>query len=171
MDIKGRDSSMEDLFNEIERGLDAGVYHLSLGIALCIPDICAALQSDDGKTNGKKYKEWYNRYVGDKIVMTADDCYYFRCSFLHQGSTQHEKSQYGRIIFVEPNPMGVFHNNVLEGALNIDVRIFCRDLINSARQWLIDVKDDDIFMRNHENSFKRYPNGLAPYIVGIPVYG
>ncbi|MGJ7910466.1 hypothetical protein [Neobacillus sp. LXY-1] len=161
---------MEDLFNEIERGLDARVYHLSLGIALCIPDICAALQSDDGKTSGKKYKEWYNKYVGDKIMMTADDCYYFRCSFLHQGSTQHEKSSYKKVIFVEPSS-NVFHNNVINDVLNIDVRIFCKDMIKSGRDWLKDVKDNKNFIRNHESSFKRYPNGLAPYIVGIPVYG
>ncbi|MFD0768880.1 hypothetical protein ACFQZ1_08130 [Bacillus sp. CGMCC 1.60114] len=161
---------MEDLFNEIERGLDAGVYHLSLGIALCIPDICAALQSEDGKTSGRKYKEWYNNYVGNKLMMSADDCYYFRCSFLHQGSTQHEKSNYKRIIFAEPGP-NVFHNNVINDALNIDVKIFCNDLITSARQWLKVVKNDENFIRNHANSFKRYPNGLPPYIGGVPVYG
>lgn len=104
---------MEDLFNEIERGLDARVYHLTLGMALCIPDMCAALQSEDGKTSGRKYKDWYNNYVGDKLIMSADDCYYFRCSFLHQGSTKHEKSNYERVIFVEPNEMFTFHNNVM----------------------------------------------------------
>lgn len=164
---------MEDLFNEIERGLDAGVYHLSLGIALCIPDICAAIQLDDGKANGEKYNGLVIRnYVGKKIRITADDCYNFRCSFLHQGSTINEKSQYDRVIFVEPHvTSSLFHNNILEGALNTDVRIFCKDLINSARKWLAEVKVNENFIKNHENSFKRYPNGLAPYIVGIPVYG
>lgn len=162
---------MEYLFKEIERGLDAGVYYLSLGIALCIPDICAALESDDGKTSGKKYKGWYDKYVGNKLSMTADDCYYFRCSFLHQGSTQHEKSQFKRIIFIEPNESCILHNNIISGALNIDVRIFCTDLIESARKWLETVKDNKNFKRNIDNSFRRYPNGLPPYIGGIPVYG
>ncbi|WP_394557828.1 hypothetical protein [Priestia aryabhattai] len=163
---------MEDLFNEIERGLDAGVYHLALGTALCIPDICAGLQSEDGKTSGRKYKEWYNSYVGDKIRMSANDCYYFRCSFLHEGSTQHERSNYDRVLFIEPNATtAILHNNILEGALNIDIRIFCNDLIKSAREWLEDVKDNETYIKNHEKSFKRYPNGIAPYIVGVPVYG
>jgi hypothetical protein len=162
---------VEDLFNEIERGLDAGVYHLSLGMALCIPDICAALQSEDGKTSGAKYKAWYEKYVGKKFQMSASDCYYFRCSFLHQGSTQHERSQYKQIIFVEPSPIGTFHNNILNDALNIDVRIFCKDIIKSARKWMNDVKDDEVYLKNKESSFKRHPNGIAPYIVGVPVYG
>ncbi|MFE6135595.1 hypothetical protein [Bacillus sp. NPDC057893] len=161
---------MEDLFNEIERGLDAGVYHLSLGMALCIPDICAALQSEDGKANGNKYREWYNRYVGDKFRMSAADCYYFRCSFLHQGSTQHEKSNYKRIIFVEPNPAFFFHNNVIDDVLNIDLVQFCRGLIDSARKWLAEVKEEENFIKNYSKSFKRYSEGMPPYIVGIPVY-
>lgn len=162
---------MNDLLNEIERGLDAGVYQLSLGMSLCIPDICAALQSGDGKTSGSKYKDWYTKYVGNTFNMTSDECYYFRCSFLHQGSTEHEKSQYKKIIFIEPNPNMMFHNNVLNDVLNIDINIFCNELIRAARLWYEDVKDTDIYKNNYEKSFKRYPNGLAPYIVGIPVYG
>lgn len=162
---------MHSLFSEIERGLSAGMYHLSLGTTLCIPDICAALQSENGNTNRKKYINWYNKYVGDKIRMTADDCYYFRCSFLHQSSTHHIESNYERIIFVEPNAIGLLHNNVILGALNIDINAFCRDIIESARSWQVEVKDSDVYIRNHKKSFKRYPNGLAPYIVGAPVYG
>lgn len=162
---------MEYLFKDIKRGLDAGVYQLALGTALCIPDICAALESSDGKTSGRRYKDWYNRYVGKKLMLTADDCYYLRCSYLHQGSTQHEKSQYEKVIFVEPNPFGVFHNNVIEGALNIDIIVFCEDLIESASDWLEDIKENPNFIQNHEKSFKRYPDGLSPYIVGLPVYG
>ncbi len=89
---------MEDLLNEIERGLDAKVYQLSLNLALCIPDICAALESDDGQTNRTKYKRWYETYVGDKLRLSASDCYYFRCSFLHQGSTEHERSNFKKNI-------------------------------------------------------------------------
>ncbi|MCA1027804.1 hypothetical protein LCM23_17050 [Cytobacillus kochii] len=162
---------MEDLFNEIERGLNAKVYHLSLGMALCIPDICAALQSEDGQTSGRKYKDWYSEYVGDKISMTADDCYYFRCSFLHQGSTRHKNSRYDRVIFIEPNPRVVMHNNIIDNVLNIDIEIFCQEIINAACTWLEHIKDDNTFRNNHQHSFRRYPNGLEPFIVGVPVYG
>lgn len=162
---------MDYLFNEIERGLDAGVYQLSLSLTLCIPDICAGLESVDGKTNGEKYKDWYNKYMNGKLFMSADDCYYFRCSFLHQGSTRHEKSKFKKIIFVEPTSSNnIFHNNVLGDALNIDIVIFCNEMISAGRKWYEDVKDSDNYKRNYEKSFKRYPNGLAPYIVGIPIY-
>lgn len=161
---------MEDLLNEIERGLDAKVYQLALSLSLCIPDICAALESEDGKISGSKYKGWYEKYMGSKVSLSAADCYYFRCSFLHQGSTQHERSQYKKIIFVEPGSGGIFHNNVINDALNIDVRIFCRDLIKSARKWHNEVKESENYKKNYQKTFKRYPNGLAPYIVGVPVY-
>ncbi|MEJ9228909.1 hypothetical protein LAV79_05310 [Peribacillus butanolivorans] len=161
---------MNDIFDEIERGLDAGVYQLSLSMALCIPDICAALESDDGKTNGRKYRSWYEKYVGNVLRLSSSDCYFFRCSFLHQGSTEHENSKFKKIIFIEPNHGIVGHNNVMDDVLNIDVRIFCKDMINAGRKWYATVKDSDNFKKNHDKTFKRYPNGLSPYIVGVPVY-
>lgn len=161
---------MEDMFNEIRRGLDAGVYQLALNMALCIPDICAALESEDGKASPAKYKSWYERYVAGRLRLSASDCYYFRCSFLHQGTTEHDRSSYDKIIFIEPNDRMVLHNNVLEGALNIDVRLFCIELIGAATQWLNDVRETQTFKDNYEKSFRRYPNGIAPYIVGAPVY-
>lgn len=162
---------MEDLFNDILRGLDAKVYHLSLGTALCIPDICAALESEDGKASKKKYTEWYDKYVGTTLRMTSEDCYYFRCSFLHQGSTSHDKSQYDRVLFIEPHGNNlVMHNNIIDGVLNLDLKLFCLALIKAGKEWLNDIKDDEKYIRNKDISFRRYPNGLSPYIVGIPVY-
>lgn len=162
---------MDYLFNEIERGLDARVYQLSLGMALCIPDICAALESYDGKTSGSKYRAWYDKYVSKELKLSSSDCYYFRCSFLHQGSTEHEKSNYDKIIFIEPNPRITLHNNIIDNVLNIDINIFCRELVQAGRDWYEFTKDAEKFIENYGKSFKRYPNGLAPYIVGIPVYG
>lgn len=161
---------MDDLFNEIEKALDSKLFHMSLGITLTLPDICAALESDDGQAAGYKYRTWYDKYVGNKFMLSAYDCYKFRCSFLHQGSTMDEKSNFSRIIFVEPGSC-VFHNNVLNDVLNIDVEIFCHEIIMSVKAWLKEMENNENYQRNSEKSFKRYPNGLAPYIVGIPVYG
>lgn len=162
---------MDDLFNEILRGLDAGVYQLSLSLTLCIPDICAGLESDDGRTNGSKYILWYENYMEDKTLMTANECYYFRCAFLHQGSTEHEKSNFKKIIFVEPTATSsILHNNILDGALNIDLRTFCNEMINAGRTWHSKFKESENFKKNYDKAFKRYPNGLAPYISGVPIY-
>lgn len=162
---------LEQLFNEIEVAVVNGFYTLALGMTLCIPDICAALESPDGKTSGRKYKDWYNRYIKDAMPLDGDDCYYFRCAFLHQGSTQHDKSKFKQIIFVPPIMPAVFHNNEINGVLNIDLKIFCNELIKGARKWLNENKDTEIFKKNYEKSFRLHPNGLSPYIVGLPVFG
>ena len=104
--------------------------------------------------------------------LTAEDCYLFRCSLLHQGSSKHPKSGYSRVLFVEPSvTTNVFHCNIMNDALNIDVRIFCNDIVDGAKVWLQQYEETDLFKRNYDKYMSRYPNGLAPYIVGVPVIG
>lgn len=147
-------------------------------VSLSLPDICGALESDNGVATGNKYKDWFNKYVAhaytnkDREIFTAEDCYYFRCSLLHQGTTYHPKSTYIRILFVEPDARNnIYHNNIFENALNIDVRIFCRDIISGAEKWLAGIENNPNFMRNSSNFIRRHPNGFPPYIYGMTVIG
>jgi hypothetical protein len=183
---------MRDVIDQLERSLDQPVYFVSLMAALSIPDIGGALDSDDGAASGERYKAWYERWgrpqfakmfrdnlppeIRDDVrvenPLTGDACYRFRCSLLHQGTTQHPKSPYSRIIFIEPGAIaGTFHYNVLNDALNIDVGLFCREMVVGAREWLAAVEGADRFKANYDKFARRYPNGLAPYIVGAPVIG
>ncbi len=165
---------MQDLLDQIQRGLESNLYYLSLFAALSLPDICGAIDSQDGNATSAKYIKWFDEYVARKYgdFLTGEDCYRFRCSLLHQGSSQHPKSSYSRVLFVEPTATtNVFHNNIMNDALNIDVRIFCSDLIEGAERWLEKVEKTDLYKGNYDRFMKRYPNGLAPYIVGIPVIG
>lgn len=74
------------------------------------------------------------------------------------------------MLFVEPGATtNVFHNNILNDALNIDVRLFVRDLLAGAFAWLQQVEGSANYQRNYTLFMQRYPNGLAPYIVGVPV--
>lgn len=54
---------MELILKEIERALDAKLYYLALQVSLTLPDICAALQSDDGRASKSKYIAWYDTYA------------------------------------------------------------------------------------------------------------
>ena len=118
---------MEFFLREIEKSLDNELYFIALQSALTLPDICAALQSPNGETTGSQYIQWYNTYAKEtgQCSISGDDCYRFRCSCLHQGSSQHPKSSYRRIMFVIPNTQTTLHKNVINDALNIDVKIFC----------------------------------------------
>ena len=165
---------MKNLLEQIEKGLDNNLYYLSLFAALSIPDICGAIDSENGEANKDKYVQWFNKYVARKYrgFLDGEDCYYFRCSLLHQGSSQHPKSNYSRIFFVEPTATTIVcHRNIFNDALNIDVRIFCSDIIEGAREWLKEVENTDLYKKNYSKFLRRYPEGLAPYIVGVPVIG
>ena len=75
-----------------------------------------------------------------------------------------------KIIFIEPSATGiVFHNNVMGDALNIDVRIFVEELVLAVEKWLTTVETTLEYQKNIASGVKRYPNGLPPYIVGLPV--
>ena len=163
---------MKDFLVQIKNGLDANLYLLSLFSALAIPDLCGAMSSENGEASAEKYKIWFDRYAAPKYngFLSGEDCYFFRSSLLHQGSSQHPKSNYKRVLFVEPSATtNIFHNNIVNDALNIDVRIFCNDLISGAEKWLEENENTGLYKKNYDKFMRHYPNGLPPYIVGVPV--
>ena len=168
-------ASMQALFNQIRWAVEHNAYYLALYASLTLPDICGAMSSENGWATREKYIEWFNQYVAPRYpggLFTGDDCYTFRNSVLHQGRTAHPSGRYSRILFIEPGPRTqgtIAHLNVINDALNIDVRIFCTDILEGAEQWLNDVWQTAEYERNYDLFARRYPNGLAPYLVGPPV--
>ncbi|HAS8570152.1 TPA: hypothetical protein I7778_20775 [Vibrio vulnificus] len=184
---------MELLVQQLENSLDSGNYYLSLFTALTLPDIAGAMDSDNGLATGAKYKAWYDKWARPRFYemlvgslpehvrehmsemdnpFDGEACYLFRCSLLHQGRTVHPKNKYSRIIFVEPGATTTtFHYNIMNDALNIDLVLFCREIIAGVRLWLSEVKDTENYQKNYENFVKRHEGGLSPFIVGVPVVG
>ena len=184
---------MRTLLDQVESSLGSGLYFLSLYTALTIPDIAGALRSDNGEATGAKYAAWFEEWVRPRFFeavlasvaeqhrehikqlenpLTGDACYRFRCSLLHQGSSQHPKSPFNRIIFIEPGATtNVVHYGILNDALCIDLNLFCREMIAGARLWLEHAPQDVNYAKNYERFARRHPHGLAPYIGGVPVVG
>ncbi len=165
---------MENILTQIEKGLHNGHYLLALCTTLALPDICAALESENGDTSGPKYKAWFDKWVAQKMgnSFSGTQCWGYRCGVLHQGMASNRNLGYERIIFAEPRNDGiVMHMNVIDSALNIDVRIFCQNIVDSVREWMSTAKETEIFKRNIPNLMTRHPEGLRPYIVGVPVIG
>ena len=162
---------MEFLLKEIEQALNSGMYFMALQSTLSLPDICGALQSSNGMATKSNYISWYDTYAKESSsnAISGEDCYYFRCSCLHQGTTQNPNSSYSRILFLVPNNQIVAHNNIFNDALNIDINVFCSNILSAVRKWKLLVKDDPNYVQNYANLIKVYPNGLPPYIIGIPV--
>ena len=163
---------MENLIQELRVSLKNGLYIMALNTALIVPDICSALESEDGQTNGKRYKAWFDKYVTPKYegFASGDDIYKIRCATLHQGKFNHDYPKYQKILFQIPNKQNnIFHCNILNDALNLNVEIFVSDIIEGYEKWKKDNKGNQTVEENVENSISFYPNGLAPYMVGIPI--
>jgi len=156
---------------EIEICLEHGLYQTAIGMSLSIPDMCGALESADGRATGEKYKTWFLNNIDKEIGISAEDCYYFRCSFLHQRSTMHGKSNYDRIVFNHPNCSVIVHGCNVNNVLNIDLGIFCSAIIDAAKKWLLNVKSDPNFINNYKNSFRKNPEGVLRAIGNVDFYG
>lgn len=162
---------METVLGEIERALNAELYYLAVVLALTLPDMCAALESDDGRTTPDKYKAWYDaNLAGDLGWLTAADCYSIRCGVVHQGRLGFPGKQFARVIFSVPTPQkNIFHNNVINDALQFDVVLFTRTIVNAVRGWMKLSAANPNVQVNLPNLIQYRPQGLAPYMVGMPV--
>ena len=164
-----------ELLDQVDRAATNGEYFLALFGALALPSICSALESDNGRDSGDKYEKWFDKWVGHKYGgrLTGGQCYSFRCAMLHQGRAVHSGLGYDRVLFLEPRFVAAtgwtFHNNVLNGALNLDLVTFCKDVTDGARIWLRTAQGSANYVKNFDQSFRRFPNGLPPFIIGAPV--
>ena len=163
---------MKDIIKQIRIAYKSQAYYPALFLALALPDICGALESENGQANKNKYKKWFEKYISKNYKnLNGETCYYFRCAMLHQGSTIHNKSNYNRIIFLEPNDCYKFDDNIINEVLNIDLINFCKNICKGVENWLDDKIENKIIQQNIKKLIKKYPNGISPYIMGIPVIG
>lgn len=165
---------MEDLLEQIEFAANSNAHYLALFSALTLPDICAALESEDGETSGAKYKAWFDRWMahkfesGGKILFSGADCYYYRCGMLHQGRSQHPKMQWKRVIFFEPGHGMMGHMNRTATELNLDAGFFARLMVASVEQWL-DANEGNVRVQaNLQSMMRRHPNGW-PGVTSTPI--
>lgn len=149
--------------NDISRALDAKLWVVALHGALALPDICAALESPDGRTAGARYRDWFSRYLSAEYPrLDADEVYQLRCSMLHQGLSATRK--YPSIIFSLPTNPSRMHNNTINGMHNVDIGDFCNDMNDAVIKWYGEHKEDAAVIANYPRLLKRayYEFPFAP---------
>lgn len=172
---------MEELLNQIEKSLDAALYMIALQSSLTLPDICGSLEYPSQGV-GKRYITWYNNYYheivhhnlpGYKQPLTGEECYYFRCSFVHQASTSHKKFGFDEIAFLDPSGHSSIHNVTLQNSINgkkyicIDVDLFCRSMVSSVRNWLPYALSKTLIKKEYDKLPKPHPEGIPPFFTGV----
>jgi hypothetical protein len=157
---------METILKEIEGALQANLYYLAIVMALTLPDICAALEAQDGRTSQNKYKAWYNANLAAKLsFLSADDCYSLRCGVVHQGKFGDRLTQYDRPLFVLPSN-AVFMNCKVarpDGEFYLtSAAEFCLVMIAAVRQWFAAKGQDGVVKANLPNLMQYHPTGYGP---------
>ena len=81
-------------------------------------------------------------------ILSGDDCYALRCSFLHEGSDdingQSAQDVLERFVFTEPNEKNNFnHRNLINGnTLSLNVKLFCEEILVGIENWISNIKND-----------------------------
>jgi hypothetical protein len=164
--------SVKMILDEIRTACRMRLYYLAIMLCLALPDICAALQSSDGTTSEKNYRMWVHQWFPKKYgkYLTPQDLYRLRCDVLHQGRMGHPGLRFGRVAFAVK---GLFHLNLLPSTrkpeiLNLSAGLFCKDMVESVEAWETAMKEDITVHKNLSRLVHLHPNGLEPYLQGVP---
>jgi len=157
---------------DIEKALKNEMFYLALVGALTLIDMCAALESADGRTSRTKLENWFNAHLQKHYPwLQGEDCYGLRCGLVHQGivktSAQGHQSAWNRTLFVFTSMKNCGAND----AYITSLPIFCRDVCSEVRAWIAAKKTDPNVQKNMQNLMKLHRTGLTGYIEGVPVLG
>jgi len=173
---------IDKYLDSITKSLKFKNWYAALFIALVIPDICGALEHPNEKS-GIRYVNWYNKYMLPKyssimgplqelhVFLSGEDCYALRCSLLHEGTGDIEKQKISKSLEsvhfnVSSDKGGVLHCNQYKNVLQLQVDIFCNDLIDAANQWLLDVQGDADIQARMQLLSKIHPAFYFPGFIG-----
>ena len=127
-------------WNEMDRCISGRAYWALLHVTVCLPDICAALQSDDGETRKPRYIDWCDAYLQSPFL-TGAERYRMRCKVLHQGraATDEPSGRYVGFSFGQPAANGQVDHNRVDNhakALNLDVGCLAREVREGVERWI-----------------------------------
>jgi hypothetical protein len=170
---------MENIIRAIKSSLESKNYYGALFVALSAPDICGYLESPADKSQ-VRYEKWFERYILDKysfhigpsrtlqVFLSPSDCYALRCALLHEGREeiieQHAREALDRFHFIEPPQSGSIHCNQFNNVLQLQVDIFCQDIVNALHAWLEDTKENKDIQQRLNSVLKVYPSNQVPGI-------
>lgn len=172
------ENPLDAILTDIERALAAKFYYLSIAVSLTLPDICSSLEQETSAAwvNEKTFVAWCDQYFMDSYpTLTALDFYQLRGGVLHRAEfAGHKKFRFTRVLFTLPDGRGTVADQNMMGmgeevAINLDAALFCNNMIDAARKWYLAHTEDLVVRENLPNLVRYRPDGLAPFIVGLPL--
>ena len=159
---------MKQFTDAIRKSLQNENWFSALFLALCLPDICGSLETPDEEPK-KRYIKWFDDNLAVKYLpmFSGEDCYYFRCSCLHQGIDSHQKLAHEKIHFIVPPPRrNIVHLNEFNNVFQMQIDVFCNDMAEAVDRWYErEIKNNPLIQSGVENLIKIYPaESLKPFI-------
>ena len=144
--------TMNRFTRAIQMAIEDKNWYAALSLALIIPDICGKIDQPNVLPKNR-YMDWANKWFVPKytshigpdrkeyIFLNAEDCYALRCSYLHAGSENISNEKIRKALedfhFCEPPKNGnVEHMNQVDNTLQLQIDIFCCDMVSSVESWL-----------------------------------
>lgn len=160
---------MQEFTNSIRKSISDKNWFAALFLALCMPDICAVIETPNNNNVGERYKRWFTENLAPTYspMFSAEDCYYFRCSCLHQGLDTHVNLTHERIHFITPLPNNnIVHRNKINNVLQMQIDVFCNDIAKAVDLWYENVAKKDTEMQTRiDGLIKIYgPESLKPFV-------
>ena len=135
-------------FNEMQRCESNRCYWSLLHLLIILPDVCSALENEDGESRKERYKDWCARYLATP-KLSAVEWYEVRCILLHQGRTLPQKlgepkGRYARYSFSQPRLNGEeAHQEVqtVDGKtqINLDVDKMMQEVWAAIVAWFHEI--------------------------------
>jgi hypothetical protein len=128
-------------WEDMDRCRESSAFWSLLHVTVCLPDICAALESRDGISTGGKYMLWCNRWLKDRRLWGAER-WRMRCKVLHQGraSTDRKHWRYKSFIFsrtVGGPPVADLNRNAEDvRRLHVDVGELATETRKAVESWI-----------------------------------
>lgn len=136
------DLAFRTYWNDMDSCIQAKAYWSLLHVTVCLPDICAALQSAKGESSKKMYIVWCEQYFNDKRL-SGDERYLMRCKLLHQGRAKaNQKGRYGEFAFGQPDQQTGYtdHMRVCDNTLHVDVGELATETKDAVEKWIKERK-------------------------------
>jgi len=127
-------------FEEIERCQKGDSYWALLHVVVSLPDICAALESENGWATEEKYVDWCRRYCPSGML-AAEDYRDIRNLVLHQGRTRTRGGRYYKFTKLTARG-GRVHRLVYGGdVVVLDVGELAKEMTTGIRAWFTDLQN------------------------------
>jgi len=164
---------MKRFTGAIKKSLDTQNWYGALFIALTMPDICGKIAYPNLGPKDR-YKKWFDSYLSnyykheiganheETVFMSASDCYALRCSIFHAGIDEVIEQSSFDVVSRFSFSTARAHCNRINNVLQLNVEIFCKEIIQAVEKWSNDVKNNADAQNGIKNLLTIHEGGYSP---------